>query len=196
MSEGAKPQLVDLFKALADSNRLKIVSLLTRRSYSVEELAGMLGLGASTVSHHLARLAEVGLVSARTLSYYNLYSLHREVLEEMARLLLSKDLFPQAAGEVDMLAYDRKVVNGYLLPDGHLKAIPSQRKKREVVLRYILQAFTPGVQYTERQVNEILAKYHEDTALLRRELVGYHLLGRDTAGNAYWRIIEPSTGGA
>ena len=52
-------ELVIFFKALADSNRLKIVGLLAEKSYSVEELAELLKLKASTVSHHLARLVGV-----------------------------------------------------------------------------------------------------------------------------------------
>jgi DNA-binding transcriptional ArsR family regulator len=58
-------ELVAFFKALADANRLKIVGLLAQRPYSGEELAALLDLKPSTVSHHLSKLAEVGLVSAR-----------------------------------------------------------------------------------------------------------------------------------
>ena len=62
MDENA--ELLLFFKALADANRLKIVGLLAGQSYTVEQLAAMLDLGASTVSHHLGKLAEAGLVSA------------------------------------------------------------------------------------------------------------------------------------
>jgi DNA-binding transcriptional ArsR family regulator len=70
-------ELVDFFKAFADANRLKIVGLLARQPYSVEELAVLLDLKASTVSHHLAKLAQIGLVSAKADSYYNIY--HRRI---------------------------------------------------------------------------------------------------------------------
>ena len=68
-------ELVTFFKALADSNRLKIVGLLAEKSYSVEELAELLQIKPSTVSHHLSRLSEAGLVKARSESYYNVYHL-------------------------------------------------------------------------------------------------------------------------
>lgn len=68
-------ELVTFFKALADSNRLKIVGLLAEKPYSVEELAELLQLKPSTVSHHLARLSEAGLVQSRSESYYNVYRL-------------------------------------------------------------------------------------------------------------------------
>ncbi len=47
-------ELVAFFKVLSDANRLKIIGLLAHQPYSVEELAALLGLKASTVSHHLS----------------------------------------------------------------------------------------------------------------------------------------------
>src|SRR5512136_2856855 len=129
-------QLLMFFKALADSNRLKIVGLLSQQPYSVEHLAALLDLRPPTVSHHLKLLSEAGLVSARAESYYNLYQLEAGVLEEMARQLATQDKLPNMAAEVDMQAYDRKVLRDILQPDGKLKVIPAQRKKREVVLHY------------------------------------------------------------
>ena len=83
-------ELVTFFKALADSNRLKIVGLLAEKSYSVEELAELLQLKPSTVSHHLARLAQAGLVRARSESYYNVYQLDQSVLQEKARTMFTQ----------------------------------------------------------------------------------------------------------
>jgi Predicted transcriptional regulator len=57
--------LLAFFKALSDENRLKIVGLLAQRPYTVEKLADALGLSVSTTSHHLARLANAGLVTVR-----------------------------------------------------------------------------------------------------------------------------------
>jgi predicted transcriptional regulator len=180
-------ELVSFFKALADSNRLKIVGLLARQAYSVEELAALLNLKPSTISHHLARLTQVGLVSARTESYYNVYRLEEKALEEKTRRLLSRQDFTTAIEDVDLDTYDRKVVADYTRKDGMLKTIPAQRKKLEAVLRYIVKAFEPGKRYTEKQVNKILGQYHEDTASLRRELVGFGLMQRAGGGGDYWR---------
>ena len=179
-------EMVAFFKALGDANRLKIVGLLAQENYSVEELAEILGLRASTVSHHLSRLSEVGIVSAKAESYYNVYQLEAKVLEDLARRMLSEEALPQAAAGIDMDAYDRKVVENYTFPEGRLKTIPSQRKKREAILRHILKAFDPDVVYTEKQVNEILKQFHEDTATLRRELIGYRMMSRKAGGSAYW----------
>jgi predicted transcriptional regulator len=181
-------QLLTFFKALADSNRLKIVGLLAQQPYSVEQLAALLELRPPTVSHHLKLLAEAGLVSARAESYYNIYQLEPGVLEKVARSLVTQDRLPSMAAEVDLDAYDRMVLRNILLPDGKLKVIPSQRKKREVVLRHILKSFQPGVHYTEKQVNDILAGFYADTATLRRELIVYKMMKRSEG--EYWRIDD------
>lgn len=179
--------LLSAFKALADANRLKILGLLAREELSVEQLAEIIHLRPSTVSHHLSRLSEAGLVSARAEGYYNLYRLEPGSLEALAQQLLSKETLPMMATEVDLDAYDRKIVADFLLPDGRLKTIPAQRKKLEAVLRYLALSFEPHVHYSERQVNQILVRFHEDTASLRREMIGLGLLERTRGGEEYWR---------
>jgi biotin operon repressor len=181
-------ELVNFFKALADSNRLKIVCLLAEKSYSVEELAALLGLKPPTVSHHLARLVEAGLITSRTESYYNIYQLDRTALDAKTRSLFSQQELFDVAAEVDVDAYDKKVIRDYSKRDGSLKTLPSQRKKLEAILRYVVRAFDMEKRYSEKQVNEILRRYHEDTATLRRELVGCGLMKREGGGGEYWRV--------
>ncbi len=175
------------FKALADANRLKIVGLLARQSYSVEELAALLNLKPSTISHHLAKLAQAGLVSAKTESYYNVYQLDEKALQNKSRNLFSQQNLAASVVDVDADAYDNKVIKDYARKDGSLKTIPAQRKKLEAILRYVVKSFELNKRYNEKKVNEILGKYHEDTASLRRELVGYGLMKREGGGGEYWR---------
>jgi biotin operon repressor len=178
--------LLAFFKALADANRLKIVGLLAQRPYSGEELAALLGLKASTVSHHLSRLAQVGLVSARAEGYYSIYQLEESALQK-TRLLFSRTDLVSVASGVDVDAYDQKVIRDFSRPDGSLKEIPAQRKKLEAILRYVVREFEPGRHYPEKQVNQILSRFHADTASLRRELVGTKLMEREGGGGEYWR---------
>ena len=180
-------EMLAFFKALADPNRLKIIGLLVEQALSGEQLAAMLNLRPSTVSHHLSLLSELGLVRARSESYYNIYELVTDRLDELGKKFLSLGAISSSATSVDLEAYDRKVIRDYFMDDGRLKTIPGQRKKLEAVLRYIIAAFEMGTRYTEKQVNEILSKYHADTATLRRELVGYRLLQRTGNGEEYWR---------
>jgi predicted transcriptional regulator len=178
-------ELVIFFKALADANRLKIVGLLAQRGYSVEELAALLNLKPPTVSHHLSKLAEAGLVTARAEGYYSIYQLDKKALETSARSLFSDEQMTAASSDVDLEAFDRKVLANFIMPDGRLREIPAQRRKLEVVLRYLLKNFDPGETYSEKQINQTLARFHEDTATLRRELVGYGLMKREIGGENY-----------
>ena len=181
-------ELVTFFKALADANRLKIVGLLAEKPYSVEELATLLKLKPPTISHHLAKLVEAGLIKSHAESYYNVYQLDQAALDAKTRTMFSQQELSNVASEVDADAYDNKVIKDYARRDGSLKTIPSQRKKLEAILRYIVQAFDMEKRYSEKQVNEILARYHADTATLRRELVGFGLMQREGGGGEYWRV--------
>ena len=181
-------ELLNFFKALADANRLKIIGLLAQRPHSVEELAALLGLSSSTASHHLARLAGAGLVAARTEGHYYFYALQTEVLKEMAQRLLREENLPRLSEGADQDAYTRKVLETFIDSQGCITAFPAQEKKFLVLLNYVVQAFEPEQRYTEKQVNEILLSYNEDTASLRRGMIEYHLMAREGGGGSYWRV--------
>ena len=51
------------FSALADHNRRKILELLKKKNMSVNELASNFNISLPSLSHHLAKLREAGLVS-------------------------------------------------------------------------------------------------------------------------------------
>ena len=180
--------LLRFFKVLGEPNRLKIVGLLARRPHTVEDLGRQLGVGVSTVSHHLSRLADAGLVTARAESYYNLYSLRTEVLSAMAKTILREAEQPrrEESGELD--TFEQKVIATFTSPDGRITAFPVQEKKFLVLVRYVLKAFEPGIKYTEKRVNQLLKEYNEDTARLRRSLVEYKYMAREGGGGKYWRI--------
>jgi DNA-binding transcriptional ArsR family regulator len=101
-------ELLGFFRAMADPSRLKIVGLLSQQSYAVEQLSALLGIGESTVSHHLSRLSDAGLVSARAEGHYNMYSLHEDALAAMAGRLLKADQLPALARGIDRASFDRK----------------------------------------------------------------------------------------
>ena len=187
-AETMSEELLTFFKALADENRLTIIGLLAQDAYSVEEIAELLGLGASTVSHHLARLSRAGLVRARPEGHYYYYSLEVNALRGMAARLLSEETLPRLSDAVDLDAYDRKVLAAFTDAEGRISAFPAQEKKFLVLLRHVIQAFEPGARYNEKQVNDILRRYNEDVAALRRGLVEFKLMERETGGGAYWRL--------
>lgn len=183
-------RLLTFFKALADPNRLRIVGLLAQRPHTVEQLGKKLAIGVSTVSHHLSRLARTGIVVARTESYYNLYALKTEVLGEMAKQLLAQAEPERPPTEQALDAFERKVLATFTSSDGAIVAFPKQEKKLHVLLRHVLPSFTHGVRYPEKRVNEILSRFNDDTARLRRWLVDYGYMRREGGGGKYWRVDE------
>jgi DNA-binding transcriptional ArsR family regulator len=181
-------ELVEFFKALGEPSRLRIVGLLAQRPHTVEQVAQSLGLGVSTASHHLARLARARIVSARSESYYNLDSLDANVLSAMAMGLLAHAKPPRPAAELALDAFDRKVLETFTTPDGHITAFPTQEKKIHVLLRHVLPVFSHGVRYPEKRVNELLKRFSDDTARLRRWLVEFGYMAREGGGGKYWRV--------
>ncbi len=180
--------LLGFFKALADANRLRLIGLLAQKESSVEELAAVLDISASTVSHHLSKLAEIGLVSARAEGYYSVYRLETETLTGMAKRMLSEETLPEAAKDLDRKVYDRKILKDYLNDDGTIAQLPTNRRKLDVILRYLAEQFEVGKTYTEKQVNQVIGALNEDISGLRRDLISVGLLGRERDGSAYWRI--------
>jgi hypothetical protein len=102
--------------------------------------------------------------------------------------LLEPGTISRFAEGVDREAYDRRVLGNFVWEDGSLREIPAQRKKRAVILRYVLKAFQSEKRYSEARVNEILARFHADTATLRRELVGLGWMARERS--IYWRVKD------
>lgn len=84
-----------------------------------------------------------------------------------------------------MTVPDERVLENFVDASGTLTAIPVQRKKRMVVLRWLVEDFQPGRRYPEAEVNRILSRRHPDFWALRRFLVDEDLLQRRRG--VYWR---------
>jgi len=177
--------LLTIFKVLADETRLRIVGMVAQQPCSVEELATRLELKAPTVSHHLQRLKAAGLVSMQRDKNAHLYRLEPNQIHKLSREL--QGLQEVAAPEAQQAAavWEDKVLQTFLV-QGQLLRIPAMRKKREVIMRWLAEQFEPQRRYSEKEVNALLKRYHEDVATLRRELVAFRLLAREQ--QIYWRL--------
>ena len=76
-------------------------------------------------------------------------------------------------------------IDQFFRPDGTLISIPVKLPKKLAVLRHIASELSPDTKYPEKQLNEIIAKYHPDTAALRRHMIEYGILERD-GESVYW----------
>lgn len=172
---------VTLLKTIADATRLRILGLLAERPRTGTELATELELSAPTISHHLHRLRDVGIVRAQADAQRRIWSINHELLDDVNRTEPAPDL-----ADPDQARVLRNFFDGE-----RLRSIPAKRKARVAVLLELLRRFEPGRRYAEREVNDLLRRAHPDVAVLRRELVDYRYLRR--ARNVYWVNEEPPT---
>jgi len=180
--------LLQFFKTLANENRLKILGVLANRECGVQELATLLALKAPTVSHHLSRLKDMGLVDMRVDGNDHLYRLRVDSLHTMSRRVfdsLTSNEVATLADDVEYEAWERKVLNTFLEGD-EIQAIPAGYKKRLAVLKWLVSHFEEGTKYSEKEVNEIIERHHPDYCTLRRALIDNGLMERE--GGVYWRV--------
>ena len=180
-------QALALFKCLADRSRLQILKSLAQEDMYVERLAERLGLTPPTISFHLKKLAEAGAVKAYKTQYYTMYALEKSVF--MTSIL---DLIQEKSDDAELQkqrdeAYRKKVIDTFF-EYGKLRSIPTQTKKERIILEELVKSFESGRTYTEREVNIILADFHDDFCTLRRDMIGEKLLARDH--QTYWRVDQ------
>ena len=185
-------QTVQLFKCLADTTRLQLLSALSDGPKYVELLSQLLERSPSTVSFHLKKLEETGLVQAQKEQYYTMYSLNRTLLDQPVSRLVLGDRHKLDAQALKEQQYRENVLKN-LFEYGKLKTIPVQRKKRRIVLEKLAENFEAGVHYPEKQVNLILADFHDDFCTLRREMVAEGIMSREKG--EYW-LREDETSNA
>jgi excisionase family DNA binding protein len=84
------------------------------------------------------------------------------------------------------------VINRFLR-DGRFESLPVQMKKRKYILQYMLEQFDTNRIYDEKEVNEIIMRYHDDYCRVRREFVDSHMMYRKDGKyrrNASYRFIR------
>ncbi len=177
------PEILSFVKALASADRLRIVGVLARGKASQSDIAEQLHLPIRDVFNHLSFLVEVGIVHEED----GFYDLDEKTVESFARGQFEGK---RPSFEVDEEQPEdvRKVLKSYLNADGTLKQIPPQGNKLLIILNFIADAFSYDTNYTEKEVNMILRRFHIDTAALRRYLVDNGLMARESNGTRYWRV--------
>lgn len=79
-------------------------------------------------------------------------------------------------------------LDNFLDSEGKLTQFPSKRKLKIEALIYLSAKFEKGKTFSEKEINDVLNNWHTfgDPVTIRRELVNYKFLGRDTYGKSYW----------
>jgi hypothetical protein len=184
-------------RALVDQHRLRIVARLAAKPADAETLAAELRQPVPSIRRHLQSLVAAGLAEERS-DAPGTYSARLDRVGELGRSLA--EIEAEAAGRstdpagewphdgeplADTLARlalspeDAKTLRSFLV-DGRLVSIPAQGRKRQPVLRFLLErVFTEDRPYPEKEVNQRLALFHPDVAALRRYLYDERYVDRE-----------------
>lgn len=178
-------EVIRLFKCLSDKSRLHILKSLVVEDMYVELLAERLNLTPPTISFHLKKLAEAGTVRSYKNQYYTMYSICKEVFS--TRMI---DIICEKSEEITLQdqreeEYRERVIDSFF-EYGKLRSIPTQQKKRRIILEHIASSFVPNHIYSEREVNLIIADYHDDFCTIRRDMIAEKIMDRNRDG--YWLI--------
>ena len=164
---------LELLKLLADETRLEILNILLKEDSYVEKIACELSLTPATICYHLKKMESAGVVRCSRSQFYIIYSLNREIFDKPLYELIKKDEELLNTEE----KYKKEVISNFF-KYGRLTQIPTQRKKREIVLGEILKQFEIDREYDEKEVNEIILRYHEDFCTIRREMIAFGMMTR------------------
>ena len=189
-------KLVTFYKALGDPTRVRILAMLANGPLHGQALAGKLRVTPPTITHHMAKLRDAGIVYERrdknTIYFYlheaNMKRQTQAILNvlERAKGTMEEDLFAdeetktiQEQRRSQMAADQMHVIKSFLTPDGKLKQIPAQRKKKLIVFEYMVRGLEFGRKYKEQEINDYIRQFHDDYATIRREFVMNHYMYRE-----------------
>lgn len=161
-----------LLKLLADETRLRILNILVKEDSYVEKIACELSLTPATICYHLKKMESAGVVNCSRSQFYMIYSLNREIFDKPLFELIKDEEIVNTEEK-----YKKAVISNFF-KYGRLTHIPTQRKKREIVLAEILKQFESDREYTEKEVNEIILRYHDDYCTIRREMIAFGMVTR------------------
>ena len=152
---------------LSDDERLRVFAAVALGATTSEDVARATGLDAARVRTVLPRLVTAGLIDPG-----DGLRVRTESLDEASR-----DRPPRERGLPGATDEQAAVLRNFA-EDGRLKALPARAAQRGVVLEYLADRFEQGRDYTEPEVNELLASFYEDHVTVRRLLVDERLLER------------------
>ncbi len=178
--------VVTLFKGLADPTRLRMVAAMVERPRCGQDLAAEIGVAPATVSHHLKVLEKAGLLLETRQPPYVFYQVDLEALQRALRSVTTPKRVKQLASSAAVDDDTREVLRAFF--DGpRLRALPTQRKKKELVLEEVLRRIPRRKEYAEPELNRFIEVVFDDYCTVRREWIMGRYMTRE--GGVY-RIAE------
>ena len=118
-------------------------------------------------------MESAGVVNCSRSQFYIIYSLNRDIFDKPLYELIKIE-----APLVDAEEKYRKEVVSRFFKYGRLEKLPTQRKKREIILAELMNRFELDREYQEKEVNEIILRYYDDYCIIRREMIAFGMMTR------------------
>ena len=101
---GLKVEIIEVLKALAHENRIRILNLLAKSELCVCELENIMQVNQSNASRHLAKLKQVDLIEGRKKAQWIYYHLNEKLLAKhpFLKLLIEEELDDFAEAREDL----------------------------------------------------------------------------------------------
>ncbi|MFD0697870.1 metalloregulator ArsR/SmtB family transcription factor [Paenibacillus sp. GCM10027628] len=177
-------KIVSYHKALADPTRVKMLILLADGELNGQILAEKLSVTPATITHHAAKLREASLINERREKNTIFFTLNDYFIRNNAQATL--DLIYKNKGDIANMTTDDKdknlsdsVIKNFFTAEGYLKHVPSQLKKKLIVLGHLVSKLEKGRKYTEKELNAFIQQYHPDFATIRREFIMHQFMFRE-----------------
>ncbi|NMO95045.1 metalloregulator ArsR/SmtB family transcription factor [Paenibacillus lemnae] len=176
-------KVVSYHKALADPKRVQILILLAQGEMNGQVLAEKLGVTPATITHHAAKLREASLIQERRDKNAIYFSLDHYMIQSSSKAAVNLIYRKSEGGAQEMDEQQKQkrdgVIRNFITQDGKLKSIPSQLKKKLMVLEHMVEKLEYGKKYSEKEINEFIKTYHDDFATLRREFIMHQFMFRE-----------------
>jgi biotin operon repressor len=169
---------IGILKALADSSRLAVVNALLERPHCAEDLATRLHRSPSTITFHLKKLEEAGLIKKSRNQYYGIFELRADLLEVSLKDFVTHPASEDSPEQKRLRKSQEKVLQTFV-KNGKLVQLPKQWKKQRIILDELASRLEPSREYLEKELNLELQAFYPDYCTLRRLLIEEGYMTRD-----------------
>lgn len=176
------------FTGLSDIQR-EVLTLMSQ-GLPDKEVATKLGVAQSTIRNHRYKLREKERQAKLFLAIMELLSkntnkkinkLDKEVICDVHKTATTID------DRYNITDKEKKItIKNYMNEEGALKSYPAKEKKKIIILEEITKNFSKGRIYSEKEINRVLKRIHEDYITIRRALIEYGFLERTNDCSKYW----------
>jgi hypothetical protein len=167
---------------LSDQQRDVLIQLHAKKTD--QQIAQALKLTSTTIRHYRFKFREK---ERQAKVYLALMMSLKDAPEEVLGIVEPHRSATTIDERYHITDKERKtVLSNYFNEAGQLLQFPTKEKRKIIVLTELSKLFKADKIYTEKDIKTILSRVYEDHVTIRRYLIEYGFLDRNTDGSGYW----------